>query len=407
MSDLNRPTPVTRPAPGTKTVVQSTRPKSPPPKVPVGKTARPSNQQIGEPRDFLAQLVKYTSARNGSDVHLRVKNHPTVRIDGVLKRLPDYPKLTIADMENIAQKVMSPRLWDQFQDKLQVDLSVGLPEVGRVRVNAYYQRGTIAMALRIIQTNVPKPSDLGLPDIVSRFVHFERGLVILTGATGSGKSSTIASLIGEIDTHYPKHIITIEDPIEFLFKENKSLISQRELGADATTFADAMTAALREDPDVILLGEMRNPETIDTALTAAETGHLVFSTLHAPATAETITRIISSFSPEAQPTLRAKLAQNLRAVIAQRLLPHASGQGRVVACEIMTVNARVRELILDPIKVKEIGDMVKKGAVIEGMLSFDQNLFELCRRGEITEDVALQHASSPTDLKLMLDGFVG
>lgn len=408
MSDINRPIPAARSASVTKTIIQSKPPNTPPrSKKPADKAPRVSAKGIGEPREFLAELIKYTSDRKGSDVHLRVKNYPTVRVDGVLKRLRDYPMLTIADMENISQKVMSPRLWDQFQDKLQVDLSVGLPDVGRVRLNAYYQRGTIAMALRIIQTTIPKPADLGLPDLVSRFVHFERGLVILTGATGSGKSSTIASLIGEIDANYPKHIITIEDPIEFLFTESNSLISQRELGADATTFADAMTSALREDPDVILLGEMRDPETIDTALTAAETGHLVFSTLHAPATAETVTRIISSFSAETQPTLRAKLAQNLRAVIAQRLLPHSSGQGRVVACEVMTVNARVRELILDPIKVKEIADMVKKGAVIEGMLSFDQHLFELCRRSEITEEIALQHATSPTDLKLMLDGFVG
>ncbi|MDH3639620.1 MAG: PilT/PilU family type 4a pilus ATPase, partial [Gammaproteobacteria bacterium] len=242
-------------------------------------------------------------------------------------------------------------------------------------------------------------------DLIKNFVHFERGLVLLTGATGSGKSTTIASLINEINEQYPKHIITIEDPIEFLFTDAKSIISQRELGVDATTFAMAMTAALREDPDVILLGEMRDSTTMETALTAAETGHLVFSTLHSPAAAETVTRIISSFQAEAQPTIRSKLAQNLLAVVAQRLLPRASGEGRVVACEVMTVSQRIRELILDPIRVKDIADLVKKGATVEGMLSFDQHLFELVKTGQITEDMALQHASSATDLKLKLDGF--
>ncbi|MDH3282462.1 MAG: PilT/PilU family type 4a pilus ATPase, partial [Gammaproteobacteria bacterium] len=277
--------------------------------------------------------------------------------------------------------------------------------IGRVRVNVYHQRGTIAMALRVIQSTVPKPEEINLPPMVKNFVHYERGLVLLTGATGSGKSTTIASLINEINQQYPKHIITIEDPIEFLFNDAQSIISQRELGVDATTFSMAMTAALREDPDVILLGEMRDATTMETALTAAETGHLVFSTLHSPAAAETVTRIIASFQPEAQPTIRSKLAQNLLAVVAQRLLPSASGEGRIVACEIMTVSQRIRELILDPLKVKDIADLVKKGATVEGMLSFDQHLFELVKTGHITEDMALQHASSATDLKLKLDGF--
>nr|MDJ0958580.1 type IV pilus twitching motility protein PilT [Arenicellales bacterium] len=240
---------------------------------------------------------------------------------------------------------------------------------------------------------------------VRDFVRFERGLVILTGATGSGKSTTIASLINEINFNYAKHIITIEDPIEYIFKEQRCIISQRELGVDATTFPMAMTAALREDPDVILLGEMRELETMETALTAAETGHLVFSTLHAPATAETVTRMISTFSPDAQPTVRSKLAQNLRAVVAQRLLPRADGKGRVVACEIMTVSARVQELVLDPLRVKDIADLVRKESTVEGMLSFDQHLLELVQRGEISEEVAIQNASSATDLKLKLDGF--
>ncbi len=361
--------------------------------------------RLGDPSHLITELVQHAVEEKASDIHLRVKNHPLVRVDGVLEPLREYPMLSASDMEAVAKSVMSPRHWKLLQERFQADLSLGVEGVGRLRVNVYYQRGTIAMALRVLSGYVPVPDELGLPELAQDLAHFERGLVILTGATGSGKSTTIASLINEINTRYAKHIITIEDPVEYLFEDKRSIISQRELLIDALTFADAMKAALREDPDVILLGEMRDPETMDIALTAAETGHLVFSTLHAPATAETITRMISSFEPEAQPTLRAKLAQNLRAVIAQRLLPRASGQGRVLACEILTVSARVRELILDPLKVKDIADLVKKGAIVEGMLSFDQHLFQLCRRDEITEETALQHASSPTDLKLALDGF--
>ncbi len=365
----------------------------------------PPSHKSGDALRFLSHVLAEAVRKDASDIHLRAKNQPIIRIDSVLRPLREYPVLSVTDMEELAHKIMTPRHWEAFQQRYQVDTSLGIQGIGRVRINVFYQRGTVAMALRVIKTQIPKPEQLRLPSMVKDFVRFERGLVLLTGATGSGKSSTIASLINEINFNYAKHVITIEDPIEFLFSEQRCIISQRELGVDAMTFPLAMSAALREDPDVILLGEMRDAETMDTALTAAETGHLVFSTLHAPAAAETVTRMISSFSPEAQPTIRAKLAQNLRAVVAQRLLPRANGEGRVVACEIMTVNARVRELVLDPLRVKDIADLVKKANVVEGMLSFDQHLFELCRRGEITEEVALQHASSATDLKLKLDGF--
>jgi len=365
----------------------------------------PPSSKAGDPLRFLSHCIGYAIRQRASDIHLRVKNHPIIRIDGQLRSLRDYPVMSITDMELLAQKIMSPRHWELFQTNYQVDVSIGIQGSGRVRVNAYYQRGTIAMALRVIQSKIPTPEELRLPPVVKEFVRFERGLVILTGATGSGKSTTIASLINEINFNYAKHVVTIEDPIEYIFNEQRCIISQRELGVDAGTFELAMTAALREDPDVILLGEMRDATTIETALTAAETGHLVFSTLHAPAAAETVTRIISSFKPEAQPTIRSKLAQNLRAVVAQRLLPKADGKGRTVACEVMTVSARVRELVLDPLRVKDIADLIKKSSTVEGMMAFDQHLFELCRRGEITDEIALQHATSPTDLKLKLDGF--
>ena len=359
----------------------------------------------GDALKFLSHLLHHAVKVNASDIHLPARNHPILRIDSVLRPLREYPLMSVSDMEKMGQNLLTPRHQEILKRDCQVDVSIGIKGIGRVRVNFFYQRGTIAMALRVIQTKIPTPEDLLLPPAIRDFTRFERGLVILTGATGSGKSTTIASLINDINFNYAKHVVTIEDPIEYIFLEKRCIISQRELGIDATTFPMAMTAALREDPDIILLGEMRDGLTIDTALTAAETGHLVFSTLHAPATAETVTRMISSFPADAQPTIRSKLASNLRAVVAQRLLPKADGEGRVVACEVMTVNARVRELILDPLRIKDIEELVKKSNIIEGMMSFDQHLFELCRRGEITDDIALQHATSATDLKLKLDGF--
>ena len=359
----------------------------------------------GDGLRFLTQLLHLATRSKASDIHLKVRNHPFMRIDGVLRPVREFPVLSVPDMEALTAVMLNERHRDLLRSNYQVDSSIGIRNIGRVRLNVYFQRGSIAMALRVIETHIPKPEELGLPPVVREFIRFERGLVILTGATGCGKSTTLASLVNEINFNYAKNVITIEDPIEYLFSDQRSIISQREIGADAKGFPDAMVSALREDPDVILLGEMRDAPSIDTALTAAETGHLVFSTLHSPAAADTIPRIISSFAPDAQGTIRAKLAQNLRAVVAQRLLPRADGNGRTVACEVMTASPRVRELILDPLRVKEISDLVKGGAIVEGMLSFDQHLYELCRRGQITDETALLHATSPTDLKLKLDGF--
>ncbi|HJV95494.1 MAG TPA: PilT/PilU family type 4a pilus ATPase, partial [Albitalea sp.] len=315
------------------------------------------------------------------------------------------PPLPPDFMERLSRTMMSARLLTQFEKAHQVDLSIGFKDIGRVRANIFFQRGSIGMVLRVISTNIPPPEELFLPEIVKDFTKLERGLVLLTGATGSGKSTTLASLINGVNLSRSEHIITIEDPIEFLFSEKRSIITQREVGIDTNTFAEAMRAALREDPDVILLGEMRDPETIETAMTAAETGHLVFSTVHSPAAAETITRIVTSFPPEAQVAVRAKLAQNLRGVVSQRLLPRKNGQGRIVACEVMTVSALAREYILDPLKIKELGDLIRKGTVAEGMLSFDTSLFNLVKQGHIDEETALFYASSPTDLKLKLEGY--
>jgi twitching motility protein PilT len=358
-----------------------------------------------DPLKLLGQVLALAVRFKASDIHLRTRNHPILRVDGSLRALREIPPLPGDFMERLARTMMSARLLAQFEQAHQVDLSIGFKDIGRVRANVFYQRGSVGMVLRVINTNIPTVAELGLPDIVSGLIGLERGLVLITGATGSGKSTTLAAMINEINNSRSDHIITIEDPIEYLFAEKKSIITQREVGVDTNTFADAMRAVLREDPDVILLGEMRDPETIETAMMAAETGHLVFSTVHSPAAAETVSRIISTFPPEAQPGMRAKLAQNLRGVVSQRLVPRKNGQGRVVACEVLTMSALARELILDPIKIKELGDLIRKGTIAEGMMSFDSALFQLCKNGDIDEETALFYATSPTDLKLKLEGF--
>jgi twitching motility protein PilT len=358
-----------------------------------------------DPLKLLGQVLAHAVKVKASDVHLRTRNHPILRVDGGLRALREVPPLPPDFMERLARTMMSTRLQQIFDKDHQVDLSVGFKDIGRVRANLFYQRGSIGMVLRVINTTIPTPQELRLPDIVASLLDIERGLVLVTGSTGSGKSTTLGSLINQINMTRSDHIITIEDPIEFLFTEKKSIITQREVGIDTGSFAEAMRAALREDPDVILLGEMRDPETIETAMTAAETGHLVFSTVHSPAAAETVSRVITSFPAEGQPSVRAKLAQNLRAVVSQRLLPHKSGTGRAIACEVMTVSQLARELILDPLKVKDLAELIKKGTAAEGMLSFDQSLFNLVRSEDIDEETALYYATSPTDLKLKLQGY--
>ncbi len=358
-----------------------------------------------DPLRLLGQVLTLAVRHKASDIHLRARNHPILRIDGILRAVREIPAFPPDLLDRIARNMMSARHIAEFEKEHQVDLSFGFKDIGRVRANIFHQRGSVSIVLRVISTEIPRPAELTLPDVVSNFTKIERGLIIVTGATGAGKSTTLASLVNEINLAQTRHVITIEDPIEFLFTERRSIITQREIGMDTNSFADAMRAAMREDPDVILLGEMRDPETIEAALTAAETGHLVLSTMHAPAVAESIPRIITAFPPEAQASVRGKLAQNLHGIIGQRLIPRKDNKGRIVACEVMTVSALARELILDPLKVKDLSDLVKKGTLAEGMLSFDACLFDLFKKGIIDDDTALQYATSPTDLKLKLEGF--
>ncbi len=358
-----------------------------------------------EALDLVGRMLTESGRHGASDLHLRARNYPIVRIDGALRALDQFPRLTAEAVEQIGRAMMTPRQLALLERDRQVDLSRGFKGIGRVRANIFFQRGTMALVLRIIHGLVPPLASLGLPDMVAALTNLERGLVVVTGASGSGKTTTLAALVNEINQNQTKHVLTIEDPIEFLFAEQRSLITQREIGVDAPTFSEAMRAALREDPDVILLGEMRDIETIETALRAAETGHLVLATAHAPAAPEAVNRLITAFPPEAQAGTRVKVAQNLRAVVSQRLLPKASGKGRVVACEVLTISALARELILDPARIKDLPELLKRGSVNEGMLSFDASLLRLVQQKSITPDVALQYASSATDLRLKIEGF--
>lgn len=365
--------------------------------------ARPSSPD--DPLKLVVDMVALAHEKDGSDIHLRAGSFPAMRIAGDLVRMEQFPRLTAEYMESLLGAVLSDADLERLHSNLQVDSSLGFIDLGRVRINTYYQRGSIAMAMRIVKTQIPTMESLGLPPIVKTMPRITQGLVLAVGATSQGKSTTLASLIDDINHRDSRHIVTIEDPIEFLFKDDKAYFSQRDVGIDTHSFSEAMTAALREDPDVILLSDLRDRQTIDFALTAAETGHLVFGTVHAPTATDTVTRIVAEFPPDAQLTVRAKLSQNLKAVVAQRLLPRADGKGRVLACEVLTVTPRVRELILDPTKVEQISEMVRSSRIVDGMLAFDQQIFELLQAGTITTETALRFASSPNDMQLKIQGF--
>lgn len=377
------------------------------PNTAVSKVVSVEKQNTGDPLQFMRKLAHYGLRKNASDIHLRANSHPVIRLNGDLYRITDLPVLSSIDIEKISQDILSDVQKAALEEKFQVDASLPIPPSGRARVNVFKQREALSIALRLVQSDIPEPDELGLPDAVKKLVHLERGLVLLTGVTGSGKSTTIASLLNEVNKQYPRHIVTIEDPIEYTLSDEKALISQREIGTDAYSFLEAMRGVLREDPDVILLGEMRDPETIEAALTAADTGHLVFSTVHAPTATETITRIIAAFPAEAQATARSKLARTLRAVVAQRLLPSIDKESRVLATEVMTVTPRIAELMNDPTKLGAIAEIVKSSETVEGVISFDRNLFELFKAGKISEETALRHATSITDMRLKLQGFGG
>jgi twitching motility protein PilT len=353
-----------------------------------------------ELNDILTVAVK----AKGSDIHIKTGLPPIVRIDGRLHPIPNAPRLSAEDVASMAYAMMNPRQRQIFEESWEVDLAHAIPGLGRFRVSAYHQRGTVAMVFRVITMTIPTLEGLNLPPVLKKICAEERGLVLVTGTTGSGKSSTLAAMIDYINQNRTCNIITVEDPVEFLHRDNKSIISQREVGCDTQTFASALKGALRQDPDVILVGEMRDLETIETAMTAAETGHLVMSTLHTMDAAETVNRIIGVFPPYHQRQVRIQLAGIMRGVISQRLVPKADGKGRVPAVEIMLGTARVRECIDDENKTKEIHDAIAQGYVAYGMQTFDQSLMKLLTSGLITYDEAMRQSSNPDDFALKMSG---
>ncbi|MCA1796337.1 MAG: type IV pilus twitching motility protein PilT [Geobacteraceae bacterium] len=353
-----------------------------------------------ELNDILAMAVK----ANASDVHIKAGVPPVYRIDGGLRPLPNVPRLTPESIRKMTYSMLSERQREEFENNHELDLAYGVQGLGRFRVNMFTQRGSISAVLRTIPFNVSTLEELNLPPVIKSITQNKRGLVLVTGTTGSGKSTTLASMIDAINSNRTEHIITIEDPIEFLHRDKKSIINQRELGVDTQSFAGALKSSLRQDPDVILVGEMRDYETIDTALTAAETGHLVLSTLHTVDAQETINRIVGVFPPYQQRQVRLQLSAILKGVVSQRLVPKADGKGRVPAIEVMVSTARVRELIDDKEKTKLLRDTIQNGYESYGMQTFDQSLMKLLNDGLITYEEALRQSSNPDDFKLKYSG---
>ncbi|BDU70119.1 twitching motility protein PilT [Geothrix oryzae] len=351
------------------------------------------------------ELLTVVCEQGASDLHLKVGNHPIARIRGKLTPMTQFKRLVQEDTIAMAYAIMaSDKQKAKFKENLDLDIAYSVPSLGRFRCNIFNQRGTVGLVLRVIPRKIYTIDDLMLPKVLKTICEEQRGLVLVTGTTGSGKSTTLAAMIDLINATRTEHILTIEDPIEYLHRDNLSIVNQREVEADCRTFSSALRAALRQDPDVILVGEMRDLETIETALHAAETGHLVFSTLHTLDATETINRVISVFPPHHQKQIRLQLAAVLKGVISQRLVPRADGQGRVPAVEVMVATETVRSCIEDKDKTKMLKDVIASGTAQYGMQTFDQSLYFLLRQGLITEEEALLRATNVGEFKLRLEG---
>jgi twitching motility protein PilT len=349
-------------------------------------------------------LLRTAMERKASDLHLKVGNYPYLRVDGELVPLSDQPRISAEDMLNMAFSMMSNRQKQKFKEAAELDMAYGVAGLGRFRVNVFQQRGNVGVVLRVIPTKIRALEELYLPKIIEQICEEGRGLVLVTGVTGSGKSTTLAAMIDRINSMRPEHIMTIEDPIEFLHRDKKGFVNQREVEVDTSSFGAALRASLRQDPDTILVGEMRDLETIGTALHAAETGHMVFSTLHTLDAVETINRIISVFPPPEQKQIRLQLAAVLKAVISQRLVRKADGAGRVPAVEVLIATDYIRECIITPEKTRQIHEALAAGVSQYGMQTFDQSLYDLYSQGLITYETALENASKPDDFKLKVQG---
>jgi twitching motility protein PilT len=349
-------------------------------------------------------LLRVAVERKASDLHLKVGNYPCLRVDGELVPLTDQPRVSAEEMLNMTFSMMSNRQKQKFKENAELDMAYGVAGLGRFRVNVFQQRGNVGAVLRVVPTKILGLDELHLPKIVDRICEEQRGLVLVTGITGCGKSTTLAAMIDRINATRGEHIITIEDPIEFLHRDKKGFVNQREVEVDTPSFASALRASLRQDPDVILVGEMRDLDTIGTALHAAETGHLVFSTMHTLDAVETINRIIAVFPPPEQKQIRLQLAATLRAVISQRLVRRADDLGRVPAVEVMMVTMHIRESIIVPDKTRLIREAIAAGTSQYGMQTFDQSLYDLYQQGLITYETAMESASNPDDFKLRVQG---
>ncbi len=355
----------------------------------------------------LNEILKIAIKGGASDIHLKSGLPPMFRVDGALVPLKNGERLMPDEIQKTAISIMNPLQKQHFEETREVDLAYGIAGLGRFRVNCFQQRGSVGVVFRVIPFGVKSIENLFLPKVIERIALENRGLILVTGTTGSGKSTTLASMIEYINANRTCHIMTIEDPIEFLIRDRRSIVNQREIGVDTQSFSTALRSALRQDPDVILVGEMRDFETIETAIIAAETGHLVMSTLHTLDATETINRIISVFPPYQQKQIRLQLSSILRAVISQRLVPRADGKGRVPAMEVMVTTARIRECISDKDRTKEIADAIAKGFTTYGMQSFDQSLMQLVKQKLVTYEEALKNVSNPDDFALRFRGIGG
>jgi twitching motility protein PilT len=353
---------------------------------------------------ILDRVLQAARQLGASDVHLKAGLPPIFRIKGELRTVRDVPPMTRDAIQTFAMGIMNDRQRDNFDRTWDIDLAYATTDGARYRVNVFQQRGSVGMVMRLIPPDVPPFDKLNLPQTVLSLADAERGMVLVTGVTGSGKSTTLAAMVDYINTRRACHIITIEDPIEYAFKDRRSVVNQREIGFDTTTFSKALRAALRQDPDVIFVGEMRDLETIEIAMLAAETGHLVVSTLHTLDAVETVNRIVSVFPTFQQAQARLQLAAVLKGVVSQRLVARADGKGMIPAVEILVGTARVRELIADPKRTREIHEAIATGKNPYGMISFDQSLAELVRAKLVTYEQALSHATNPDDFAL---GFRG
>lgn len=349
-------------------------------------------------------LLKIAAERRASDLHIKVGSHPVIRVDGELIPLVELKRLMPEDTIAMAFSIMSARQKEKFKNNYEIDVAYSVPGLGRFRCNIFQQRGTVGLVLRVIPVKILSIRELMLPIVIERICDEQRGLILCTGTTGSGKSTTLAAMIDYINAHRTEHIMTVEDPIEFLHRDKKSIVNQREVEVDTKSFSQALRSALRQDPDVILVGEMRDYETIETALTAAETGHLVLSTLHTMDATETVNRIISVFPPHQQKQIRLQLAAVLKAIISLRLLPRADGLGRVPAVEVLISTNYIRDCIENKEKTKLIKEAVSQGTSQYGMQTFDQSIYTLYRNGLITLDEALRRASNPDEFKLKIQG---